>query len=68
MQPKDRLIVNFLHIKELPDTDGDTLFLDLIKGHDHIEAKSPVEYEKYKQLAVEVDLYKIPDFKSLDKS
>jgi alpha-ketoglutarate-dependent taurine dioxygenase len=51
------LILNFLHIKELPDTDGDTLFLDLIKGHDHIEAKSPEEYEKYKQLTVEVDLY-----------
>lgn len=32
-RPKNRLILNFLHTKELPDTDGNTEFLDLVKGH-----------------------------------
>ena len=35
-RPKDRLILNFLHTRELPDTDGNTEFLDLVKAFKYL--------------------------------
>ena len=61
-RPEDTLIFNLLHIKEVPEKDGDTLFLDLVESYQHLKKNYPEILERAKTLQVKVDLLKIPDF------
>jgi taurine dioxygenase len=47
--PQGRLILNFLHVKELPDTDGNTLFLDLVEGFHVLQRIEPKLFEELRE-------------------
>ena len=60
--PSDSYIFNFLHTKVLPETGGDTWFIDILSGSEKFRQEKPEVYEALKRFKVKVETAKIPDF------